>query len=132
MLSATDAQRQSTERCAETDGLDDNSGDKNHCGSEEFPETFRSQFEAAVTSQANTCETELFTFENMFSLALGHTEAVDGFLKECGDSKDRAQGPVLQIESEKDRFTKSFSSSKHQVKELLEDAEESSNADVVV
>lgn len=120
LLSVTDSQCQFAEWCAEVNDLSDNGDDGNQCGVEDIPARFRSQVKAIVASQMSISKAAPFIFEDGFSLALGHPEAVVGRLRECDDAKNAAQERALLVERERGELTKSFPFSKDRDKKFVD------------
>lgn len=85
LLSVGNPQCQLAEWCTEVDGPGDNSEDNDRGGSNEIPERFQSLFEAIVASQVSIGKAVSWTLEYLFSLALVHSEAMNGFLKKFQD-----------------------------------------------
>lgn len=72
------------------DGPGEVGSDKGQVGTDDIPEGLHSQFGAIIAFQANIGDAAPLTFEDLFSLAFGHSEVVACRLNEYQAAKEAA------------------------------------------
>lgn len=114
-----DDRSQLVEWYAVVDGPGEDRGNKNQGGLVQIPARFKSRFEAIDVFYANIFEKVASSKEDVFSRALGYSEALAGCLKGYQDAKYVAHGYFSITEKKNDDLTESFPSLKDLFKKLL-------------
>lgn len=81
-ISVADGKRQLAEFCAGDDCQGSDGGEKDPDGVDGMTARFQSQFEELIASRTNVVDADPSTLGDISSLAMGHSQAVAGRLKE--------------------------------------------------